>query len=342
MLLSAGYTLSRKSTLEGVYAWQRLTGRPKDLETGIHIGHKALKWLSRTCPWAVQFPIPSGQEVCLYDIQFPYPLILAAYEGDLEMVKIWEHFGLGGVTLKTVLLEERQGNSRPRIQEIQTPHGKGLINAMGLPGKGVGTLIRELNHYIPTPNKPVGLSIGGHTLAEYINVFKQLHHFVSSHPVWRHHPTFFELNISCPNTSDGQNIVKNPTLLTPLLSGIRDICKQSIVSVKLSPDQSNEALDIMASLIKPFGKMALTLGNTQYRTASSLGLPPNALSTQGGGLSGPALFERTVAMTQHLHHHNLPIIATGGVCAATFPLLKSKGATLAGVASAMVSNPYCM
>ena len=99
--------------------------------------------------------------------------------------------GLGGAIFKTILLEPRIGNSKPRIQEIKLNHKTGLINALGLPGPGVHKLVAEIEQsQLLLKGKPLGISIGGHNSKEYLSVFEILEsHFKTEENL------FYELNI---------------------------------------------------------------------------------------------------------------------------------------------------
>ncbi|MFQ6079776.1 MAG: hypothetical protein ACE5NJ_11685, partial [Thermodesulfobacteriota bacterium] len=121
---------------------------------------------------AYDFPIPQGIGVHLYELYFPSRLTLASFKDDLKVVEIWLRFGLGGATLKTILKEASQGNPRPRLQEIVVDGHAGLLNALGLPGEGVAGLIKSLQgSSLFTYGRPIGISIGGHTISEYQHNF---------------------------------------------------------------------------------------------------------------------------------------------------------------------------
>ncbi len=315
---------------------------PRDYESVILTGHWVLKHLGPLEPILTQFAIPPNLTTSFYDINFPSPLILAAFEGDFEIVKLWTQFGLGGATLKTVLQDPLPGNPRPRIQRVFTPEGEGLINAMGLPGKGLSNLITSLDSLTVLPKtKPLGFSIGGHSLDEYKQNALTLLHAIAQHPTWKTRPYFIEINISCPNTPQGQSMLAHPELLQDLLTTLKTTYPNVIIGPKLSPDQTNKDLLIFGKLVQAFPKTFLTLGNTQFRKCEQVHLPTKAISIGGGGLSGPALFSRTLEMTQLLAPLGLPIIATGGISSSKqVQTLQNAGATLIGMATAVVQDPY--
>jgi dihydroorotate dehydrogenase (NAD+) catalytic subunit len=335
-IFSWGYRVARVLISAGVSFFQRFSGKPQDFEAVILTGHRLLKWASRWANGFFFFSIPQGLSVSVYHLKFPSPIILAAFEGDLDVVEAWQKFGLGAVTLKTVLTQPRVGNARPRIQKIQTDLGEGLINAMGLPSKGVDYFCDHASDLDRFPtDRPLGISIGGHSPDEYYSTICRVMDLHLTRPF------FLEINISCPNTAEGQDMLKNPDLLSGLLTRVRQVYPDVVLSVKLSPDQSDDRLLHFGQLCTAFKWMCLTLGNTQYRTCESVGLLKQNISIGGGGMSGPLLFDRTLHMVKLLAPLGLPIIAVGGIhSVGQIQQLHSAGATLFGMATAIVQDPY--
>lgn len=137
-------------------------------------------------------------------------------------------------------------------------------------------------------------------------------------------------------------MIKNPELVGDLLKKIRSLTPL-IVGVKLSPDQSNEDLLTMAKIVKQYPNTYLTIGNTSYKKCSQVGLQEHDISIGGGGLSGPPLFKRTLEMITLLSDQGLPLIATGGMHSVdTAKQALAAGATLVGMASGLVMDPFCV
>jgi len=351
-LFSCVYRATRSRVIGNVYARQAAEGRPRDLEDVVEIGDARLKKLPR---WTYNFKIPEGIGIKLHDLEFPSPLTLAAFKDDLAIIDIWMHLGLGGACIKTVMKEQRDGNPRPRLQEVQVNGYNCLLNAMGLPGHGVEGKIEELKQSsIFSHDRPIGISIGGSSVEEYQHNFLQLHVYLASRFLRSQEdvppedgqqplPFYYEINISCPNTPEGQQMSKHPELLQDLLIEMRRPRTQAVIGVKLSPDMKNDQLLAFAELLKKFPKTYLNLGNTTYRKCPDVGLPQDAISIGGGGLSGPALYQRTLEMTSIVAATRIPIIATGGVDSADkVKELLDNGATAVGIATAVVQDMYCV
>lgn len=280
---------------------------------------------------AFDFSVPSSLRTHLYDLHFDSPLTFSSFQGDLNQIEMWLRMGIGGGVFKTILMDPRPGNDRPRIEQVHIQNQEHLLNAYGLPGKGVLSFrdtIRDTALW--SFGRPLGLSVGGHDPEEYFDVFSKLHETFS---LVQSYPYYYEVNISCPNTNDGKNLLKHPELLEALLTKMRTV-SESVFVVKLSPDQSDADLKTFAEVVRSIERTALNLGNTQFKASSTL-------SRGGGGLSGPSLFDRTLEMVNLLAPFELPIIATGGIDSTEKVVaVLDAGARCVGMATALVKDPY--
>ncbi len=339
-VLSALYRMIRSSAVKKIFAEQVAAGKYPDLEEVVERYEPLLK---RLPGFLREFRIPDGIDVKLYDLLFPSPLTLASFKDDIKIIEVWLGFGLGGACIKTVMEKPRDGNKRPRLLEkmvsVDGQHYPSLYNAMGLPGKGVDAKVDELKQsFIFNHNKPIGISIGGSSMEEYKHNFDVLNNYLRFDCQF-----YFELNISCPNTQDGQQISKNSCLLVELLGYIRRK-SNVVVGVKLSPDFSDDKILELVDLIKPFERTFVNSGNTKFAMREEFGLSSEEFSQQGGGLSGPALYPRTLELVKLIRRNSdIPIIATGGVHSYnTVRELLDYGANLVGMANAVVIDPYCI
>lgn len=341
-VMSWAYKRKRAATIRSIYRMQDEKDLPRNLEDVVRLGDDMLRDVK---PWAYTFPIPEGIGVDFYDLHFDSPLTLAAFKGDVDIIERWLDLGLGGACTKTIMPNDRDGNKEPRIQEVTVNGLDCLINAMGLPGPGVERKLDHIeNSSLLRKNKPLGFSIGGSSLGEYKHVYDRVRERMQKHAGAPH---YFEVNISCPNTPEGQQMGKNPTLLEELLNYMRDNTTK-VIGVKLSPDMTDQQLVTYALFIKRIDKTYVNLGNTTYRTCEQVGLPANAISIGGGGMSGPALYNRTRDMVALIAPLHIPIIATGGIDTADKvrelqAIAKTHDSPLLiGMATAVVKDMYCI
>ena len=332
--LSLNFKIIRRAVISIFASW------PKDLERAIILGD-SLNHLLMSTPlkYFFKFKIPKNIGAKLYDLSFPSPIIAASFKDDVSSLLQWQLVGLGGMTYKTVLKTPSDGNNRPRIQEIKYDGGYGLINSLGLPTKGIEYFVNNFeNSKLLSFNRPIGISVGGNSIGEYLDVFNQVNSKVSQSTFDRF---FYELNISCPNTDDGKCLSDDKEGLKTLLIEMRNSCSNVIV-VKVSPDSSKRNIFEICDTLASVDKCAINLGNTKYITATSVGLNKKTFSRDGGGLSGKGLFDTTLKNVELIaSNFDIPIIATGGISSyRDVSLVLKKGATLVGMASQLVIDPF--
>lgn len=333
-LFSLLYRLIRRLTIGLTRCVHLSTWRRHHLELAISIGDTLLSILRPFLGWLWTAKIPAENQVRVYSLTFPTPLTFSSFKYHESTTRFWLDLGLGGGALKTILKDPRTGNKKPRIQEFK----HGLINAMGLPGPGIKAFCEEVPGWkIWHQNKPIGISIGGNSIQEYVQNLKACYDVLSKNQLG---PRYFELNISCPNTPEGQQITEDPELLRDLLQQIRAFT-DDVISVKVSPDQSNDRLLEIGEICKSQDQIMINCGNTQFKRCEALGLSPKAISIGGGGMSGELCFERTCEMIRLFKPLGLPIMATGGI---STPEHVNKaldlGADLIGMATALVKDPF--
>ncbi len=321
--------------------YQFLFNKKQDLESIVEFGDRNLVKIDKFIGGlAYQFAIPDNLDVEVFDLKFKSPIIASSFKSDKNLIGIWLRLGLGGAILKTIMKEERLGNSRPRLQQVRLERQACLVNALGLPGEGVEKFSKEIfDNSLWNHSKPIGLSIGGENLDDYIQIFNVLEKLSNK---LKSGDYFFELNISCPNTDTGSTIGENIDELETLINHIK-AKNDSVLSVKISPDWNNDHLKKIGEVIKSKEKMIINAGNTQFKTVKYLGFENGSLPRGGGGLSGVAIFPRTLELINLFNDMNLKIMATGGISTIHhLNAVRDAGASLYGLATALIMDPYCI
>ena len=120
------------------------------------------------------------------------PIIGAS--GTVAFGEVFEDFfelsALGGISLKALTAEKREGNPPPRIAETAS----GVINSVGLQNPGVDAFIKFLYPNLKSVETCLIANVAGSSIEEYVSTIKKLNE--TNIP-------FIELNISCPNVSEG-------------------------------------------------------------------------------------------------------------------------------------------
>lgn len=238
---------------------------------------------------------------------------------------------IGAIVTKSITREPREGNAPWRIIDAE----RGMLNAIGLANVGLERFLKEKLPAAPGIGTTVIGSIAGHSIDDYVAVAAA---FDRSGLL-----PMAELNVSCPNTSDGLQFGEHPGKLRELLREVRPALKRMKMIVKLSPNVGDIAA--MAAAAVESGADALTLINTIAAMAIDVKTRRPRLSRGSGGLSGPAIHPIAVRMVREVHRSvagraNIPIIGLGGVMtwedAAEFILA---GASAVGMGTALFVDP---
>ncbi|MSR41108.1 MAG: dihydroorotate dehydrogenase [Phycisphaerales bacterium] len=261
------------------------------------------------------------------------PVVLAAGTAGygVELNDAFDLAKVGAVVTKSITRAPREGNSPPRIIDSRA----GMLNAIGLANVGIDAFLSEQRSTRSAVQCRLFGSVAGHATQEYIDVASAM----DGDP----HIDAIELNVSCPNTSDGLQFGECPVALTALLREVRPVVTRKPLIVKLSPN----ATDIvnMAAAAIASGADALTVANTFTAMAIDVNTRAFRLSNKRGGYSGTAIHPIIVRMVHDIYANvardaRKPIIGLGGVSrwedAAEFILA---GATLVGMGTALFIDP---
>lgn len=242
--------------------------------------------------YAVSLPPPKPLsnpklEVDIMDgLRLPNPIGLAAgYDKDGDLYRAFSRWGMGFYVVGSVTLKPRKPLPRPRLYR---PHGGlKLLNALGLPSKGIARISGRLHRTIARTT--LFLSLAGFSLDE----FRMMLEVASRIPA----VSAIELNMSCPLFEDpagAEELVK--------LAG-RGWGKP--VLVKLSPRHDVILEEI--SWAADRNGVGLVIYNT-------IPVRTRLLGAGHGGMSGLPLYGLTLAAIRRARRisERIPIVAVGG------------------------------
>ncbi len=207
---------------------------------------------------------------------------------------------LGGVAVKGLFLNEREGHLPPRI--VETPAG--MLNAIGLQGIGVHRFVAEQLPELRRRRAVVVVNICGTTLDEYVEIARILSQAEGVAAI--------ELNISCPNIKEGG------ITFGCSLTGTHDVVAavRKVTSLPLIPKLTPNVTDVasFARAAEDAGADAVSLVNTFLAMAIDVHTRRPRLSNIVGGLSGPAIRPIAVRMVYECRQVvKIPIIGMGGI-----------------------------
>ena len=236
---------------------------------------------------------------------------------------------LGGIGIKGLTLEPRDGNYGVRIAE--TPAG--MLNCVGLENPGIDYfethILKDMKEAGITIN--IIANINGKTVEEYIEITKRVEQIKEV--------DIIELNISCPNVKDGgMAFGANPEVAGKVTKAVREVTTKPLV-VKLSPNVTDIAK--IAKIVEENGADAVSLINTVLGMAIDIKTGKPTLGNTFGGLSGPAVKPIALRMIYQVYKAvKIPIIGMGGVASVEDVLeFIMAGSTLVSLGSAIFPNP---
>jgi len=236
---------------------------------------------------------------------------------------------LGAVVPKSIAFKGREGNPEPRTCETDC----GLLNAVGVPSKGVEYFIKEELPLLKKANNIIIVSLLGNSVGDFCNLAGYLNKIEEI--------SALEINLSCPNLNNGIPFGVNEDKLYELIFNIKKNTSKPIIA-KLSPNVSD--IKKMALSVQNAGAEIITIANTFMGMAIDVDRQLPRLGNNIGGLSGPAIRPIVVRMIWEIAQViDIPIIGVGGVCCAEDAIeMFLAGASAVQVGSANFSNPYIM
>ncbi|GAC1548143.1 MAG: quinone-dependent dihydroorotate dehydrogenase [Candidatus Velthaea sp.] len=223
----------------------------------------------------------------------------------------------------------QEGNPRPRV--FRLAEDGGVINRMGFPNEGADVVewrLRRFGH-----NGFLGINLASNTQCadpaeDFVSLVRRFAAFAD----------FLTLDISCPNTDDGQ-VFLQPERLRELLARVNAIALPGVrpaFAAKLSPDIEDARLEAIVDVLVTAGIDAIIVSNTTAQRPVLAS--PNR--DERGGLSGRPLFAASTAMlarVAELTNGAVPLIGVGGIASGADAYAKIRaGATAIQIYTALI------
>ncbi len=280
-------------------------------------------------------PPPAAVDLAvdLAGIRMQNPLMTASGTSGYgpEYASLIDINALGAFVTKAVTVHPREGNPQPRTVETAA----GMLNAIGLANVGLEGFCTEKVPYLRDLRIPVIVNVAGHNVSDYVTVCRRLDKIECI--------AGLELNVSCPNVSDGLEFGTDAGRLEALVAAVRRVVRRARLMVKLTPNTSDVAGLARAAINA--GAEVLTLINTLRGMAIHAETRRPMLANVCGGLSGPAIKPVALYCVHETYRKvardaGIPLVAMGGVRtwrdAVEFHLA---GATAVAVGTALFADP---
>ncbi len=237
---------------------------------------------------------------------------------------------LGAMVTKTVFAEPRSGNPAHRLAETYA----GMLNSVGIPSRGAEAFIAELLPRYRTWSPPLIVSIGGLTIAAYLEIAARLAGVAGI--------AAFEVNVSCPNLeAGGLEIGAVPEVVEAVVRGVVERVDVPVI-VKLTPNVTSIAA--IARAAEAGGATAITAVNALMGMAIDGRTRRTRTGTPTAGFTGPAI--KPVALRcvwQVAQAVAIPVIGVGGIATVDDVLeFLLAGASAVQVGSATFTRPDTM
>jgi dihydroorotate dehydrogenase len=260
-------------------------------------------------------------------LEFPGPLGLAAgFDKDARATAGLGSLGFGFVETGTVTARPQPGNPKPRM--FRLPADRAIINRMGFNNDGAAALAARLGGQ--RGGRRGGLIVGvniGKTKAATDD--EAAADYAASARAVAGVADYVVVNVSSPNTP-GLRDLQAVGRLRPVLSAVREALDaaagsalDAVVSgrrvpllVKIAPDLSDADVDAVADLALELGLDGIIATNTTISRDGLVSPAAEVAAAGAGGLSGPPLRDRALAVLTRLHARagdRLVLIAAGGI-----------------------------
>lgn len=241
-------------------------------------------------------------EVKLANLKFKNPVLTASgtFGYGIEYNRFFDISLLGGVIVKGLSLNPRQGNPPPRI--IETPCG--MLNSIGLQNIGLEKFTSEILPQFDNINTNLIANIYGSEIGEFVELASKLNNYKQI--------AALEVNVSCPNVkAGGATFGKDPEVVFVLVSSIKKVCDKPII-VKLTPNVTD--ITLIAQAAQSAKADAVSLINTITAMIIDTKTKKPFLGNKFGGLSGPAIYPVGLRMVYETYQKiKIPIIGVGGI-----------------------------
>ncbi len=268
--------------------------------------------------------------------------LAAGFDKNAVAIDALARWGFGAIEIGTVTGQAQPGNERPRL--FRLPADRAIINRMGFNNEGSAAVAERLARRAAGPHRDdilLGINIGKTKLVDAADAVSD---YVLSARRLAPYADYLVVNVSSPNTPGLRDLQAVETL-RPLLAAVREAADSTAgravpLLVKIAPDLADDDIVAVAAVAAELELAGVVATNT---TISRAGLTSPAAAVEAigaGGLSGPVLRERSMAVLRLLREQ-LPadsvVFSVGGVSTASDVRARlAAGATLVQAYTAFV------
>lgn len=226
-------------------------------------------------------------------VEYPNPVGLSAgFDKDGELTSIYPELGFGLAELGSFTGEVTAGNPGKRLFRMKK--SKSILVWYGLNNQGAEKIAKRLSKV--KFRIPIGISAAKSNVTEDFILEESIADYMKTYTEFADIGHYTTLNISCPNTRDGEPFAIKENL-QPLCDAVRqNYIPNKPVYVKLAADLTREELEdtldvimdnrdvingvVLTNLAKPAGEGGKEIkGDLAYHKGGMSGLPVQRLAT---------------------------------------------------------------
>ena len=279
-------------------------------------------------------------------VEYRNPLGLSAgFDKDGELTSIYPSIGFGLAELGSFTGEVCPGNPGRRL--FRMVKSRAIVVWYGLNNQGAEKIASRLAK-VNFGKLRVGVNAAKSNITPEFDLQDSIDDYLKTMTAFKDIGDYFTINISCPNTQDGEPFVDKANLdalLTQVNEKIRPLTNKPIY-VKLAADMTAEEINIIVDGCVEHGYEGVVLTNLAKPKFNTEHRPEEYPTTQGllpkgkGAMSGLPLQRISTDVVRHVYRRTrgkLTIIGVGGVFSARDAYEKiTSGASLLHMITTMI------
>lgn len=279
-------------------------------------------------------------------VEYRNPIGLSAgFDKDGELTNIYPSLGFGLAELGSFTGEVCPGNPGKRL--FRMVKSRAIVVWYGLNNQGAEVIAKRLQG-TDFGRLRVGVNAAKSNVTPEFDLQESIRDYLKTMTAFKDIGDYFTVNISCPNTQDGEPFVDRgnlDALLTAINENIRPIADKPIY-VKLAADLPMDEIDIIVDGCVKHGMEGVVLTNLAKPVGNTEHLPEEYPTAKGllpagkGAMSGQPLQRISTNVIRHVYRRtrgSITIIGVGGIFSAKDAYEKiTSGANLCHMITTMI------
>lgn len=260
----------------------------------------------------------------------------AGFDKDGELAAVYPHMGFGLAELGSFTGEVCPGNPGKRLFRMKK--SKSILVWYGLNNQGAEKISQRLKG-VDFGDLRVGISCAKSNITEDFDLQDSIDDYIKTMVLFKDIGDYYTINISCPNTQDGEPFVDKHNLDALLTAANEVRVEGKPIYVKLAADLPVEEVNTIVDACVEYGIDGVVLTNLA-KPKYNKEYVEDELPFHKGAMSGLPLQRISTDMIRHVYRRTkgeLTIIGVGGIFSARDAYEKiTSGASLLHMITTMI------